>query len=270
MPKKKGKQAMDIKQDIIGEVDDEVQEWLTKRNQELDQLKRNETFRKEFLGNVSHELKTPLTSIQGYIETLIDGALHDPKVNIDYLHKAQNNVKRLGSIVNDLEQINNLEYDEMALNKSAFDINSLSKEVIEDLNHQAKSFDIKLDIKDGMDKNFNVNADREKIRQVLNNLVSNAIKYGNENGTIQIGFYDMADNVLVEVSDDGDGIDEKELPRLFERFYRVEKSRSRDRGGTGLGLAIVKHIIEAHGQDINVRSSIGQGSTFGFTLKKSN
>ena len=259
---------MDVKNDIITKVDEEVEDWLSKRNNEVEQLKRDENFRKEFLGNVSHELKTPLTSIQGYIETLIDGAINDPIVNIDYLHKALNNTKRLAIIVEDLEQINNLEYDELALQKESFNINKLSKEVIDDLNYQAKSFDIKLTIKEGTDINVMVHADKEKIRQVLNNLLVNAIKYGNENGKVQIGFYDMADAVLVEVSDDGVGIDEKELPRLFERFYRVEKSRSRDRGGTGLGLAIVKHIIEAHGQTINVRSLPGAGSTFGFTLKK--
>lgn len=254
--------------DMIAAADEEVDKWLENRDQEIIKLKIEEAYRKEYLGNVAHELKTPLFTIQGYVETLIDGALKDPKVNMKYLNKAKKNIKRLNKIVNDLDVINVFESDTVKLEKEVFDVNALAKDVIEELEPRAKEFDIKLGIKEGTDYSFMVYGDVEKIRQVFINLIENSLKYGHQNGNTLIGFYDMAKSILIEVSDDGIGISEKDLPRLFERFYRVEKSRSRDRGGTGLGLAIVKHIIEGHRQSINVRSKLGLGSTFGFTLQK--
>lgn len=256
------------KVDMIAEADEEVNQWLDNKNLEIKKLKIEEAYRKEYLGNVAHELKTPLFTIQGYVETLIDGALSDPKVNMKYLNKAKKNIKRLNKIVNDLDAINVFESKTVKLEKEVFDVNILTKEVIEELEPRAKEFDIQLGIKEGTDYSFMVYGDVEKIRQVLNNLIENSIKYGKQGGYTFVGFYDMAKSILVEVSDDGIGISEEDLPRLFERFYRVEKSRSRDRGGTGLGLAIVKHIIEGHSQSINVRSKLGLGSTFGFTLQK--
>jgi len=254
--------------DVIAAADDEVDQWLDNRNLEIKKLKIEEAYRKEYLGNVAHELKTPLFTIQGYVETLIDGALDDPKVNMKYLNKAKKNIKRLNKIVNDLDVINHFESDRFVLEKEVFDINALVKDLVEELESRAKEFDITLGIKEGTDYSFMVYADIAKIQQVLTNLIENSIKYGKPGGTTLIGFYDMEKNVLIEVSDDGIGIPEKDISRLFERFYRVEKSRSRDRGGTGLGLAIVKHIIEGHRQSINVRSKVGLGSTFGFTLQK--
>lgn len=254
--------------DVISEADEQVNEWLEKSNKEIENFKIEEAYRKEYLGNVAHELKTPLFTIQGYVETLIDGALDDPNVNMKYLNKAKKNIKRLNKIIDDLDTINVLESETFKLDSETFDINSLTTEVFEELEVKAKPFNITLQIKEGIEGKFMVYGDVEKIRQVLINLIENSIKYGKQNGFTSVGFYDMEKYILIEVSDDGKGIAEQDIPRLFERFYRVEKSRSRDKGGTGLGLAIVKHIIEAHRQSINVRSKLGFGSSFGFTMQK--
>ena len=257
-----------IRENILDEVEQEVREWTEDKTKEIEDLKKMEQYRREFIGNVSHELKTPLFNLQGYIHTLIDGGLNDNKINLDYLHKAARNIDRLSSIVEELEAISLLESGELILDMQSFDIHKLTKDVFESLEMQADAFDIHLDFKKGCDKPTYVVGDKERIRQVLVNLISNSIKYGRDEGKTLVGFYDMDRNILIEVSDDGIGIDKEFLPRVFERFFRVDKSRSRDRGGTGLGLAIVKHIIEAHNQTINVRSTKGLGSTFGFTLKK--
>jgi len=254
--------------DVISEADEQVNLWLDSSNKEIEQLKIEEAYRKEYLGNVAHELKTPLFTIQGYVETLIDGALTDPNVNMKYLNKAKKNIKRLNKIINDLDTINVLESETFELEREVFDINALTNEVFEELEVKAREFNISLQVKEGFEGKFMVYGDEEKVRQVLINLIENSIKYGRQNGSTSVGFYDMEKYILTEVSDDGKGIAEEDIPRLFERFYRVEKSRSRDRGGTGLGLAIVKHIIEAHRQSINVRSKLGFGSTFGFTMQK--
>ena len=259
---------MDLRQDIIGDMNKQVSIWKTDKEQQLQVLQKSAQFRKEFIGNVSHELRTPIFTLQGYVETLIDGAMDDPQVNLKYLRKASKNADRLIKILNDLESITKLENERFELKIEKFEINALAKSVLEDLTNEAKRYSITLDFKDDMNKEFEVVADQEQIRQVIVNLVVNSIKYGKENGTTKIGFYDMHDKILVEVADDGIGIADEDMPRLFERFYRVEKSRSRDRGGTGLGLSIVKHIIEAHNQELNVRSSYSKGTTFGFTLKK--
>lgn len=255
--------------DPIKRVNEEVLEWANDQKREISQLKAAEEFRKEFLGNVSHELKTPIFNIQGYIETLLDGAMNDDEVKIKFLQKAASSAERLNTLVNDLLDISKMESGSLRLNIRDFDICELSKEVFDSYSKPAGDKHIKLKIKEGCDEPFWVMADKDRVRQVLNNLIGNSIAYGNENGTTNIGFYDMDDQYLIEVSDDGDGIEAEHLPRLFERFYRTDKSRSRNSGGTGLGLSIVKHIIEAHQQTINVRSTVGKGTTFGFTLKKS-
>lgn len=254
--------------DLIDYAETEVIEW--KKNLSRENLKKRqlEKFRKEFLGNVFHELKTPIFNIQGYLETLVDGGIHDKEINTKFLKKARKNVNRMAEIVDDLQMISNLEEGSFAMSEVKFDITKLVAEILEQHDIRAGKKDITLEIKEGCDKSFMVIADSEMIQQVLNNLVTNSIKYGNEGGKTQIGIYDMNENVLVEVSDNGLGIDAKHLPRVFERFYRADKTRSRDLGGSGLGLSIVKHVIEAHGQQVNVRSAPGIGSTFGFTLKK--
>lgn len=259
---------VDIDRDIITDVNNEVMRWDNERDEEILQLKKLETFRREFLGNVSHELKTPIFNIQGYIHTLLDGGLEDKEVNVHYLQRASKSVDRLCLIVEDLEAISKLESGELELEFRNFDIHELIKEVFDSLELPARERKIALGFKEGYDKPFFVFADKERIRQVVVNLVVNSIKYGKEGGKTVVGIYDFDEKYLVEVTDTGIGIDSIHLPRLFERFYRVDKGRSREQGGTGLGLAIVKHLIEAHSETINVRSAIGVGSTFGFTLKK--
>lgn len=255
--------------DPISNMNKEVISWARDQKEQMEELKRLAEFRKEFLGNVSHELKTPIFNIQGYIHTLIDGAINDPEVNIRFLQKAGRSADRLSDLVADLLAISQLESGELEMEYERFDINALVKDVYEQLEVKAKERGISLLIKEGCNKPCSVFADRYRIRQVIVNLVSNSIKYGKEYGTTTAGYYDMDENVLVEIADNGDGIAQEHLPRIFERFYRVDKSRAREggAGGTGLGLAIVKHIIEAHNQGINVRSAPGEGTTFGFTLR---
>ncbi len=259
---------LDLNSDIVGEVEKEVTQWADKQNEEIESLKSLETYRREFLGNISHELKTPLFSIEGYIHTLLDGGLYDDKINRNYLSRAAKNAERLHAIVQDLESISRLESGTLEMNMEVFDIKDLAVEVLQDAEMVAKQNKTKLLEKSDADQSFKVKADREAIRQVLSNLVINSIKYGRKKGTTRVGYYDMENYILVEVADDGIGIQEKHLSHLFDRFYRVEKSRTRGQGGSGLGLSIVKHIIEAHNQTINVRSTPDLGSTFGFTLEK--
>ncbi|MFZ4799541.1 MAG: sensor histidine kinase [Bacteroidia bacterium] len=255
--------------DPIFEMSKEVINWARDKKMEIDQLKKVADFRKEFLGNVSHELKTPIFSIQGYLHTLLDGAIYDEEVNTKFLKKAAKSTDRLSDLVADLLEISSLESGELQMNLDRFDINLLTKDVYEQFEVKAKEKGISLLIKEGCNKPFFVLADKYRIRTVLVNLVSNSIKYGKENGVTSASYYVMGDNILIEIADTGEGVNQEYLPRIFERFYRVDKSRSRNNeaGGTGLGLAIVKHIIEAHHQTVNVRSTIGKGTTFGFTLK---
>lgn len=253
--------------DLILQMQREVTEWMKNRSTEIEDLKKLEHYRREFLGNVSHELKTPTFNIQGYITTLLDGGLEDPAINRNYLQRAEKSVERMINIIDDLEAISRLESGEMVLEKENFDIVELTREIFDSqeiLSHERK---IALRFRENY-KPHRVFADKDRIRQVITNLVVNSIKYGKEGGETAARFYDMEDHVLVELSDNGIGIAKEHLPRLFERFYRVDKGRSREQGGTGLGLAIVKHILEAHGQSVAVRSSEGVGSTFSFTLPK--
>ena len=252
----------------IAEVTQDVLNWAQDQAVEIEQLKQNETFRKEFLGNVSHELKTPIFNIQGYINTLLDGAMEDPEVNLHFLTNAARSTDRLAALVEDLESISQLESGYLTMEMEIFDVHDVIKDVFDSMEFMAREKGISFGFKMGSDFPFIVEADKSRIRQVVVNLISNSIKYGNLNGHTIVGLYDMDENILVEITDDGIGVNPEHLPRLFERFYRVDRSRSRVEGGTGLGLAIVKHIIEAHNQSINVRSSIGIGTTFGFTLRK--
>jgi len=258
-----------VSADPINDVEQEVKEWARQKKTEIDDLRTQEKFRRDFLSNISHEFKTPLFAIQGYIEAIQDDEFEDLDMAKDFLQKASRNVDRLSYLIKDLDEISKLESGEMPINYTKFKINDLIKEVFESMDMKAKQHNIKLIFKQKYDEPIHVNADREKIHQVLVNLIDNSFKYGKEGGSTSISLFELHDQVLVEVTDDGIGIEEKYLPRLFERFYRTDTSRSRQIGGSGLGLAIVKHIIEAHQQTINVRSTEGLGSTFGFTLQKS-
>jgi two-component system phosphate regulon sensor histidine kinase PhoR len=246
----------------------EVSEWSAQNEKEFEQLKEREEFRREFVGNVAHELKTPVFTVQGYLLTLLDSSLDDADLNRKFLERAYKGVDRMTKIIEDLDTINQIESEKINLNITKFDILELTKEVMDELEILAKEKNISL----GFDKlpanKIMVKADRRRISQVLLNLISNSLHYGKENGFTKIRFYDIDEQILVEVADDGPGIDEKHLPRLFERFYRVDKSRARNEGGTGLGLAIVKHIVEAHGQTVKARSTVDVGSTFSFTLPR--
>ncbi|MDP4579407.1 MAG: ATP-binding protein [Saprospiraceae bacterium] len=262
------KKQINTFRNVLEEVETEVAAWVEEQKQEMEKQKIWAEYRRNFMGDVSHELKTPIFNIQGYIETLLDGAVDEPHINRHFLQKASKNVDRLQTIINDLETISRLESGDSMLELRIFDIKKLVEEVFEELEIKAAARNVALIFKEGAQQGFKVKADREKVHQVLINLVHNAIKYGKNNGYIKLSFYDMERQILIEVADNGAGISKEHLPHLFDRFYRVEKSRSRNAGGTGLGLAIVKHIIEAHQQTIHVRSSVEMGSTFGFTLEK--
>jgi two-component system phosphate regulon sensor histidine kinase PhoR len=250
----------------IDEVANEVEDWATQYAADLELMQKNEAFRKEFLQNLSHELKTPIFAIQGYIETVLP-EMEENSINQKFLTNAHKNVERMVHLVNDLDKISKLETGDQPLLKEKFIIQDLIKEVFETLLIKTNKLNIKTQIKKGCEPSITVFADKEKIRQVLNNLVVNASKYGKQNGSIVAGIYRTDDNnILVEISDDGIGIAEEHLPRIFERFYRTDKGRSRNVGGSGLGLAICKHIIEAHDKTIHVRSTLNVGTTVGFSL----
>ena len=236
--------------------------------QEILALKRAAKYRREFLGNVSHELKTPIFNIQGYIHTLIDGALEDPNVNRKYLLRTSKSIDRLISIIEDLEILANLESDELLMDVTDWDLIDLVNELFEFFEIKSSEKNIKLSLDSNFDSFF-VLADKEKINQVLVNLISNSIKYGKEGGSIIIKIEKKEKNSLIHVVDDGIGISKENISRVFERFYRVDKGRSRSQGGTGLGLAIVKHIIEAHEQKIDISSQVNKGTAISFTLKNS-
>lgn len=267
---KKDKSTQDITQESLEDVNARVIEWAENTKKEIATLKSLEEYRKNYVGNISHELKTPIFSIQAYLHTLLEGGLYDENINKDYLKRAADNTERLQNIVEDLDIISRLESGKAELDIKRFDIKELVTDIFTDLRSIAKKKKISLQLKDGASQSFFVLADREAIRQVFTNLIVNSIKYGKEGGTTKVSFYDLESEILIEVSDNGIGIDEKHLKHVFDRFYRVDSSRSRKQGGSGLGLSIVKHIIEAHDQTINVRSSPDVGSTFGFTLKKAN
>ncbi|MEO7394918.1 MAG: HAMP domain-containing sensor histidine kinase [Chitinophagaceae bacterium] len=256
-----------LPQKSIDEVSEDVEAWATKNEEELELLRNNEQFRKEFLQNLSHEFKTPVFAIQGYVDTLLSGALANPDVNKKFLEKTAKNVDRLTHLLNDLDEISSLERGELVLYKQNWIIQDLIRDVFESLSVKAETLNIHCSIKKGCEFPLAVFADKEKIRQVITNLVENSVKYGKLDGNITASMYKTdGKHILVEISDDGIGITEKHLPRIFERFYRTDEGRSIDITGSGLGLAICKHIIEAHGQTIHVRSREGIGTTIGFSL----
>jgi two-component system phosphate regulon sensor histidine kinase PhoR len=257
-----------LPQKSIDEVRVAVETWGEKRNEEIALLKKNEAYRKEFLQNLAHEFKTPIFAIQGYVDTLLSGAMDDPEIRKKFLENAARNVDRLVNLMNDLDEISRLERGEQLLYKQNFVIQDLIREISESLSINLHERRIRTFIKKGCESPVTVFADKEKIRMVLTNLIENAAKYGKAGGSIVASIYKIDErNILIEVSDDGIGIDEEHLLRIFERFYRTDAARSRDKGGTGLGLAICKHIIEAHGQSIHVRSTPDVGTTVGFTLE---
>jgi two-component system phosphate regulon sensor histidine kinase PhoR len=256
-----------LPQKSIDEVREDVEAWGERRNAEIDLLRKNEAYRKEFLQNLAHEFKTPVFAIQGYVDTLLTGAMDDEEVRKKFLENTARNADRLVNLVNDLDEISKLESGEQLLDQQNFVIQELIKEIFDSLSIKTQQRFIKTVFKKGCEAPITVFADKEKIRQVLINLIENACKYGKSNGNIIASVYRTDDqHILVEISDDGIGIEEEHLPRIFERFYRTDAARSRDKGGTGLGLAICKHIIEAHGQSVHVRSTPDIGTTIGFTL----
>lgn len=254
----------------VENIGEELTAWADTNDKEIARLKEAEHFRKQYLGNVAHELKTPIFNIQGYISTLLDGGLEDELINRKFLERAEKSIDRLINIVNDLDTISKLESNMNRLDMEKFDIVALAKEIAEQAEMEADKKGIKITVKgaENLPSPFWVLADKHFIGQVFVNLVINSIRYGKEGGATRIRFRDMLDKILVEIEDNGQGIGKEDLPRIFERFYRTDKGRSREQGGTGLGLAIVKHIVEAHGERITVRSEPGVGSTFSFTLKK--
>ena len=257
-----------LPQKSIDEVREDVEEWAEKQVEEIELLKRNEQFRKEFLQNLAHEFKTPVFAIQGYVDTLLQGALENPEVNRLFLEKTSRNIDRLVNLMNDLDEISKLERGEQVVYKENFIIQDLVKEVFESLSIKAEQKNIRCSIKKGCESPLTVFADKEKIRQLISNLVENSIKYGKFGGNVTASMYITDEkHVLIEISDDGIGMAERHLSRIFERFYRTEEGRSLDITGSGLGLAICKHIIEAHGQSIHVRSTEHVGTTIGFTLE---
>lgn len=266
-------QDLNLNKTITTDMDDlidQIKQFDDKRKIELSEMREQETFRREFIGNLAHELKTPLFTSQSYILTLLDGALDDKSVNKKYLKIAGKSIERLNLIVKDLDFITKLETGDSNLRKSNFDVVDLINNSIEMLEISAKKRNIKLMIEHENNPPINVHADKEKIEQVIINLIENSIKYGRENGTTEIVVQDLVENkIIVRVTDNGVGVKENHIDRLFERFYRVDQSGSRSSGGSGLGLAIVKHIVDAHDEKIYVESDFGIGSEFSFTIDKS-
>ncbi|MGB1294835.1 MAG: sensor histidine kinase [Flavobacteriales bacterium] len=246
-----------------------VDEWVAENAIELERLKVRESYRREFIGNVSHELKTPIFNIQGYVLTLLDGAIDDPEINVRYLQRTVKSVERMIHIVEDLEQITNLEAGVLQTEMESHDIRKIAADAIEILEYKSYEKNVKIKFKSHYPERCFVICDKGRIQQVLINLLVNAIKYGNENQEILINIEEKDNKgILIEVIDQGNGIAPEHLPRLFERFFRIDKARTSTTGGSGLGLAIVKHILEAHQSEIQVQSELGVGTTFYFYLQK--
>ncbi|WP_370646456.1 sensor histidine kinase [uncultured Alistipes sp.] len=260
----------ELKDKRVENIGEELTAWADTNDKEIARLKESERFRKQYLGNVAHELKTPIFNIQGYISTLLDGGLEDELINRKFLERAEKSIDRLINIVNDLDTISKLESSMNRLQMEQFDIVALAREIAEQAEMEADRKHIRIRVKGAgnLPSPFWVLADKHYVGQVLVNLIINSIHYGREGGTTNVRFRDMLDRILIEVEDNGQGIGKEDIPRIFERFYRTDKGRSREQGGTGLGLAIVKHIVEAHGEHVAVRSEPGVGTTFSFTLKK--
>ncbi len=262
------KPEINFNSDIIAGVKNEVEVWSKKHKKEISSLKEQETFRREYIGNIAHELKNPVFNLQGYIYALSHGATESRKLREKYLSRMDKNINRIITIIEDLDTISELETTDIKPNFERFDLLQLNKEVIELFSEKAAKKNIQIHFRENYYQPLYVIGDIKRINQVFINIIENAIKYSYKNSRIKISFFDMDKNYLVEITDQGPGISKTDLPRIFERFYRTDKARSRNKGGSGLGLSIVKHIIEAHKETINVRSTIGVGTTFAFTIKK--
>jgi two-component system phosphate regulon sensor histidine kinase PhoR len=252
----------------IKRLNEEIYTYATRKQQEIDELKRMEEYRREFVANISHELKTPIFAAQGFIHTLLDGAAEDEKVRDKFLEKAARSLDNLNALVQDLLTLSRMESGDIKMQPTHFDLYQLTQEIFEQLEEPAEAKQIKLRFDKHQTPRAAAYADRHRIGQVMTNLVDNAIKYGNEGGKVVVEIEPEKDHLVVSVRDDGPGIEPEHLKRIFERFYRVEKSRSKDKGGTGLGLAITKHIVEAHGSKISVTSKPGKGTQFRFKLPR--
>jgi two-component system phosphate regulon sensor histidine kinase PhoR len=259
---------LNMNEDILSKSEVEILKLAKRNSSELVKLKSEEKFRREFIGNLAHELKTPIFSIQGYILTLLEGGLEDPSINKRFLQRALKGVNRMNKIIVDLDMISKFESDRINMEIENNNIVEICQDVFESLELKAKEKKITLKFAESNSSEILVSCDKGKIGQVIQNLVINAINYSDPDTEVLVRFTDVESNILIEIEDNGPGIDEKHISRLFERFYRVDKSRARNEGGTGLGLSIVKHIIEAHGHTVQVRSKQGKGSNFFFTLTK--
>lgn len=253
----------------LEQVEADVLKWGTEYRGEIERLEGNEQFRKEFLMNLAHELKTPIFSVQGYVHTLLDGAVADEQVRVNFLNGAAKGIDRLASLVDDIVTISKLESNRIPLVRSDFVVQDLILDIYDELAQKADRKQLSLTIKKGCESPVSLHADESKIRQVLVNLIDNAIKYGREGGEVVAGIY-VVDHATayIEITDNGIGIAEQHIARIFERFYRTDAARTRSIGGTGLGLAIVKHIVEAHHQTVSCRSKPDVGSSFGFTMDR--
>ncbi len=263
-----GKPRIQMSTNVLEDVQNQVAEWAQEKIKEIKELRKAESFRREFIGNLAHELKTPAFNIQGYIGTLLDTDLDDAELTRKFLERADSSADRMVNLITDLDKISSIESGNMPLDITRFDVVALAKRTIEHQEQMAKSKGINLRLRVANEGSIMVEADEKRIEQVFTNLLVNSINYGREGGETRIHFFDMGDNVLIEIADNGIGIALEHLPRVFERFYRVDKSRSRNEGGSGLGLAICKHILDAHNQNISLRSTENVGSTFSFTLKR--
>ena len=252
----------------IRRINQQILAYVSKKEKEIDELKKIEAYRKEFIADVSHELKTPIFAAQGYVLTLLDGAMNDEKVSHRFLKKAAKSLNGLDALVQDLLTLSQIESGVISMHYEVFDLQSLVMDVFEQLERKAEKKNMELKLEKRYDEGINVNADYTRITQVLLNLVNNAIKYGNNNGWVEVSITETKKKVKVEIKDNGPGIAKEHINRVFERFYRVEKSRSKKQGGTGLGLAIVKHIIEGHDSHITIESEINKGTAFTFYLEK--
>lgn len=262
--------VLKINEDPFKLIDERLDTYIQEQEEQTELFVNQQQFRREYIGNIAHELKTPIFTIQGYILTLLDGGLEDERINRNYLERADKSIDRLIDLLDDLDLITRLDSGQIPLEIETFDIVTLCKDVFDSLELKAKGRKIDLKYSNLPKHQVFVDADRPKIFQVISNLMVNAIKYGKDNGTVSVGFNEINDDyLLIEIADNGIGISEENLLRIFERFYRVDKSRGRKLGGSGLGLSIVKHIIEAHDQTLNVTSTEGEGSIFSFTLKLS-
>ncbi|MGR3810042.1 sensor histidine kinase [Jiulongibacter sp. NS-SX5] len=246
----------------------EISDYVTEKQKEIEELKRMETFRREFLADVSHELKTPIFAAQGFVHTLLDGAKNDPEVANRFLKKAAKSLDGLDALVRDLVVLSQVETGELKMQFEILDLVKVTKDIFEQLEDKAEKRGTKLRLKPSKIEDCHVVADPQRIYQVLTNFIDNAIKYGNDNGKVTVIFEEQKKHFTIAVEDDGPGIPKEHMNRIFERFYRVDKSRSRETGGTGLGLAIVKHILSAHNSSVSVTSKPGKGTRFSFTLLK--